>query len=496
MSEIRVPDWPWRIVRELAHEQTVRFWLVGGAVRDMLLERPVHDWDFAVDRDAMVLARAVGDALGGFFFPLDEERGTARVVVRTDGDAPLEIDFALLRANSLQCDLAERDFTINAMAVNESQELVDPLGGKTDLETRCIRAVNEDVFRDDPVRLLRAPRLEAELRFKTESETEAWIRRDAPLAIEPAAERLRDEFVRGLGVSSGSAFVRRLDDLELLDSLIPELTQLKGLSQSHPHRFDVWRHTLWVVEMLQAVVTTVTGSPRPAGSESLRAIPAPAWGQLARRVGQFARPLRQHLAVEVSDRRDRWLLLKTAALLHDVGKPETQSEDDDGIHFYGHESVGARKAASRMRALRFGRDEVLRVRTMIEAHLRPAQLAREREVTRRAIYRYFRDTRDVGVDTILLSLADHLATWGPNLREDRWKRRIETAELLLHHYFERPEESVAPELPVDGNDLMRALDLEPGPEIGRLLDLLREAVAAGQVQTRNEVLELARESVR
>jgi hypothetical protein len=116
-------------------------------------------------------------------------------------------------------------------------------------------------------------------------------------------------------------------------------------------------------------------------------------------------------------------------------------------------------------------------------------------VTRRDIYRYFNDTGEAGVDVVLLGLADHLATWGPNLGEERWRNRLEVAELLLHHYFDQSQEVIAPQLPIDGHDLMGVLDLEPGPEIGRLLDLLREAVAAGQVETREEILDLARDSV-
>lgn len=129
------------------------------------------------------------------------------------------------------------------------------------------------------------------------------------------------------------------------------------------------------------------------------------------------------------------------------------------------------------------------------AHLLPGQLAREERVTRRAIYRYFRDTGDVGVDTVLLSLSDHLATRGADLRERCWARRLDVAELLLFHYFERPEETVNPQLPVDGHDLMDVLELEPGPEIGRLLDLLCEAAAAGEIGTREEAITLARETL-
>lgn len=495
MTKVKLPEWPWGVVSELADERSIKVWLVGGAVRDLLLGRPSHDWDFAVDRDAMALARAVGDVLGGFFFPLDEERGTARVVVEAESNRRLELDFALLRGPSLEADLGARDFTINAMALDQDGELIDPLGGEGDLEARCIRATNDRVFRDDPVRLLRAARLEAELSFATEPETEALLRRDAPLLDDPAVERLREEFVRGLAVPGAAGFVRRLDDLELLVHLLPDLLLLKGLSQSHPHRFDVWQHTLHVVETLEGLFATLAGSPLPQGSEALTALPTSVWGELMRRIGQFATHLQDHLAVNVCDGRDRMLLLKMAALLHDIGKPETQTVDDDGrIHFYGHESAGARRAASLMRALRFSREEALRVRTITEAHLRPAHLARGGTVTRRAVYRYFRDTGDAGVDVVLLSLADHLATWGPNLRGARWAARLEVAELLLYHYFEQPQASVRPQLPVSGHDLMRALDLPPGPEIGRLLDLLREAVAAGEIRTREEALDLARES--
>ena len=494
MNVIRPPEWPWRTVRELARERAIKLWLVGGAVRDILLGRPLHDWDFAVNRDAMGLARAVGDALGGFFFPLDEERGTARVVFETDGSR-LELDFALLRAASLADDLAERDFTINAMALDDHYELLDPLGGRADLEAGRIRATSEHVFRDDPVRLLRAVRLEAELGFETEPRTDAWIRRDATLLGHPAAERLRDEFVRGLAVSGASDFIRRLDDLQLLEQIVPDAVTLKEVPQSRPHRFDVWRHTLRVVETVEGVVATATGEPLPAGLACLASVPAPAWGDLARSISQFARPIQNHLAVEVSDRRDRRLLLKLAGLLHDVGKLETQTMDEEGhMHFYGHESVGARKAATWMRNLRFSRDEVAWIRTITEAHLRPGHLAQAEGLSRRAIYRYFRDTEDAGIDTVLLSLADHLATWGPRLREKCWTNLLRVSELLLYHYFEEREEVIAPQLPVDGYDLMRLLDLQPGPEVGRLLDLLREAAAAGEAETREELLNLARES--
>ena len=511
MTKVLLSDWPWQVVCRLAEERGVRAWPVGGAVRDSLLHRPVHDWDFGVDQDALGLARAVADALGGAYFPLDTERDAGRVVLVAADGARLELDFAALRGadrsaeasteaqpegrsrRSLEADLFARDFTVNALALDETGALIDPTGGQGDLEAGRIRATNEHVFQDDPVRLLRAVRMEAELGFEIEPQTAAWMSRDAPLLALPSAERVRDEFARVMATQRAARHLQRCDEFGLLPYVAPELELLKGVTQSPPHRFDVWRHTLLVVDALEGVVAAVTG--REVGPCVLADVPPVAWGDLARVLGQFAGSVAAHLAVETNGGRNRALLLKMAALLHDVGKPETWSLGEDGrIHFYNHEPVGARMAATRLQALRFGRDEVKRVRVMVEGHLRPAHLARAEKVTRRAVYRYFRATGDAGVEVALLNLADHLATYGPHLQEQRWARRLEVAETLLTHYLERYEETVAPPPLVTGHDLMAELGLEPGPEIGRLLEALREAQAAGEVKTREEALALARQN--
>jgi tRNA nucleotidyltransferase/poly(A) polymerase len=504
---ISLPEWPLKQVRAIAAARGARIWVVGGVVRDALLGRPVHDWDFVVNQDALGLARAVGDALGGAYFPLDKERGAGRVILAAKDDARMELDFAALRGADLEADLVARDLTINAMALDETGALVDPLDGETDLRARRIRATSERAFQDDPLRMLRATRLEAELGFEfdfaIEPQTAAWIRRDALLLALPSAERLRDEFARGMAVPGASAYLQRVDELGLLPRVAPELEPLKTVTQSPPHRFDVWRHTLATVDTVERVIATVTGEPLRSRPHALADVPPAAWGDLARVLSQFSGELREHLAVEFCNGRDRALLLKLAALLHDVGKPETWSEGADGrIHFYGHEPAGARIAAARLQKLRFSRDEARRMHVIVEGHLRPLHLARAKKVTRsgrkekrsgsrRAVYRYFRATGDAGVEIVLLSLADHLATWGPNLQERRWARRLETAELLLSHYFERREETITPPPLVSGHDLMSTLGLEAGPEIGRLIEALREAQAAGEVRTREEALALA-----
>ncbi|HDQ74097.1 MAG TPA: HD domain-containing protein [Chloroflexi bacterium] len=491
--KITLPEWPWQMVRRLARSRQTHVWLVGGAVRDALLERPLHDWDFAVDRGALKLARAVADAFGGAYYSLDVERGTGRVVLRTDAGTQLDLDFARLRGDDLDADLTTRDFTINALALDAAGALLDPTGGLDDLAARRIRATSEGVFRADPVRMLRAVRMAAELGFQIEPQTASWIRRDVVYISEPSAERVRDELVKLLALPGAVEALQRLDAFGLLQPILPELDVLKGVTQSPPHRFDVWQHSLLVLDTLETVVATITEDESPTPS-SIAGVPTAAWSDLARALKRFASDVDQHLAIDVSGGRDRALVLKLAALLHDVGKRETWSQDErDGrIHFYNHEPVGAEIAARRLQALRFSSDEIARVRVMIGQHLRPAHLARAERLTRRAVYRYFRATGCAGVDVVLLSLADHLSTYGPNLQDRRWMRRLSVAEQLLTHCFERYHETIEPPPWLTGHDLMDTFALSPGPQIGRLLETIREAQAAGELQDRESALAFAR----
>jgi tRNA nucleotidyltransferase/poly(A) polymerase len=198
----------------------------------------------------------------------------------------------------------------------------------------------------------------------------------------------------------------------------------------------------------------------------------------------------------LGDDRPALVSLKLAALLHDCAKPGTRTVDEEGrTHFYGHDDAGAPIAAERVRALRFNNIEVDRVRAIIANHMRPQLLAdAESGVTRRAAYRFFRDTREAGVDVLLLALADHIATHGPDVEADRWGRRIQAARTLLADYWTRLAKDVAPPPLVSGIDLMAELGLLQGPRVGELIEAIREAQATGQVTTRQDALDFARKA--
>jgi putative nucleotidyltransferase with HDIG domain len=211
------------------------------------------------------------------------------------------------------------------------------------------------------------------------------------------------------------------------------------------------------------------------------------WDGLVLTLPQYSDALRAHLAVN-----SRWLLLKWTALLHDIGKPSTKTIEDNGrTRFFGHDDVGARLAEERWRALRFSNDEIDRVTGIIGGHMRPHWLA-EAPLTRRAMYRFFRDTKDYGVDILLLSMADHLATHGPDVDLHTWVERLGMIAQMFETYFGQHAEVVAPPPLVNGHDIMQELGLWPGKPIGVILEAIREAQASGEVSTREEALTLAK----
>jgi tRNA nucleotidyltransferase/poly(A) polymerase len=452
-------------------DQDADAYLVGGLVRDQLLGRAVkRDIDLAIDGDASELARAFADRHGGAFYLMDAEHDVARVILRDT-----YIDFAALRGD-VRSDLATRDFSINAMARQiGSDELIDPFHGQRDLREKQIRAVSSTVFHDDPVRLLRALRLIGELDFTLEPRTEDLMRGDAPLMAYASMERARDELCKILAQENPVALLRQADDLGMLGALVPELNALKNVTQSPPHAYDVFEHTLHVVDELVKVqargYTDVTD-------------------------GEFTREMQTHFEKTVSADHTRGVLLRLAALLHDVAKPETRSVDHAGkIHFYEHEPRGAETSSAILRRLRFSNDEIDLVMRTVANHLRPLLLTREAVVTNRAAYRFFRDAGDAGVDVCILALADQRGKTAPQIDHavDGQVRAVLTT--LLDRYFRTPDTVLAPPVLVDGRELMSELKMEAGPRVGELLEAIREAQAEGEVSTREDALAFVRKLV-
>ncbi|MGQ0604345.1 MAG: DUF5678 domain-containing protein [Anaerolineales bacterium] len=466
-------------------------WLVGGTVRDVMLNRRAHDVDFAVDGNGVAVARVVADTLRGAFYPLDAERGTGRVIVRDPEGFIQTLDFATLRGPDIYADLAARDFTLNALAVplGSTDTLIDPLHGQQDLRAKVIRACSPTAIADDSLRSLRAVRHAAELNFRIDKDTRAAIKAEAAALGRVSPERVRDEFIRCLGGPQPAASVRALDLLGLLTHIVPELETLKGVTQSPPHTLDVWEHTLAVVTRLEEVLR-ILGLRHDVDAASDLIL-----GLVSLRLGRYRQQFNEHLSTALSSERPTHWVLMLAALLHDAAKPQTLSVEADGrIRFLNHENLSADLTETVMTRLRFSSDEITHAQTIVANHMRPRQLSREGEPSARAVYRYWRDTSAAGVDIVLLSLADYLGKFGGSPPpQDEWAQHLAGCFRLLEAYFEKRAVNVAPPALLNGNDLMNELGLKPGPELGRLLEAVREAQAAGEVTDRAEALRLVRQ---
>ncbi|MCX6100653.1 MAG: HDIG domain-containing protein [Candidatus Bipolaricaulota bacterium] len=448
------------------------------------------------------------------FYPLDRERDTGRVIVTNEDGTCTPLDFAAFRGpdpypagtmstgsrqrfdklnatarpassgHSLETDILGRDFTLNAIAFNLSDNTIhDPLGGAMDLKEKRLRACSPTAFVDDPARILRGVRLAANFGFHILPETRKAMKAAVGLLGNISPERMRDELSRILDGLQPAACLRALDLLGALDKVLPEFSALKGVVQTPPHVHDVWEHTLATMSHLEAELAALAPDYNPDSASDLLN------GLMVLRIGRYRQQIGENLAAPLTADRSLRSLLFLAALYHDVAKPQTKRADEEGqLRFWDHDQQGAEIAASRARALAMSNDEATHLETIIRNHMRilfhTNRLVREgKPPSRRAVYRFFRDTGPAGVDVCLLTLADMRATYEQTLPQETWSAALEVVRLMLENWFEKPAESIAPTPLVNGDDLMRELNLQPGKIIGDLLETLREAQAMGEVAT-------------
>jgi putative nucleotidyltransferase with HDIG domain len=446
-------------------------WLVGGALRELLAGGTAADLDVAVAGGALDLGRRLAERLEARFVVLDAGRGAGRIVGRS-GDVTLDV--VDLRAPTLEGDLRARDFTVNGLAAavgdllrDGGAVIVDPTGGLDDLRDRVVRPCGPAAITDDPLRALRGVRLALRPGWRLHPSAELAIAAAAPLVASVAPERVRAELVGILAEPGAAGGLRALDRLGVLPALLPESLRMRATEQPLPHRFDVWEHSLHAVEAMD----TLLGS--------LDAL-AP-WGPA----------LRAHLAEALGDGLTRRETLKLAALLHDVAKPETRTEEAGRIRFIGHDAAGAVRVVAIGERLRLSRRASHVLERLVAEHLRPMHLAQVGLVTRRARFRFFQALGDEARDLLLLALADAAALTGDSPLALWAGAGGDLVRTLMAGVDAEAAAAAAPAL-LRGEDVMAAFGLPAGPAVGRLLARAREAQALGLVATREEALALLR----
>lgn len=441
-----------------------RAYLVGGAIRDLLMQRHPTDIDIAVDGEAAAFAGAIANRVRARVVPIGKPDQTTYRVTSRD----MLIDITDLAGASLESDLRRRDFTVNAMAYDlHAHQLIDILGGQADIAARRIRMVAEQAFVDDPLRLLRAFRMAAILDFDIAPETLAAIQRHSPRIDQPAGERLRAELIQLLACPASARQVQTMSDCGLLTCLVPEMQPMQDCRQNTHHDFDVYEHTLRAYVATEACLQSA--------------------GRISRALGKRYQ--------QSPYRRTTGAILKYAVLLHDIGKPDTRRVDADGdVHFYGHAERSANLAEAIHKRLRLSKPECEQARMIIAHHGRPLDLLSARKAGNlgsRGINRLFRECDPWTPEVLLHALGDTLGKKkAPDPAIDLAQHFIKD---LIRDYFDRFRPLADQQPLVSGRDLMDYFGLKPSTLIGDLLNALEEERLAGRITTHKEALNCASE---
>ncbi|MDQ7838530.1 MAG: HD domain-containing protein [Thermodesulfobacteriota bacterium] len=447
----------------------IKICVAGGTIRDVILGREVKDIDLTVSRDAPALAQNFAEIVHGAFILLDDVEKVARVVF-----AGYQIDFAEFRKGSrtLEEDLSLRDLTINAMAVCFAGDelkapltLIDPVGGHADIEGRLIRFISGQGIIDDPLRMLRAYRFAAALDFKIDPASREMTGRYGALIKNTSVERIAYELNALLGAKNSYPALRWMAEDGLFSTICPEIEDMYGVQQYGYHHLDVYGHsflTLYYIEKIEA-------NPADYFPDKYK--------------GEIEEYLR-HDAKSV--------LLKWAALFHDIGKPKTAEENGEKSTFYNHDQVGAAIFANFARRLKWSHKHLEFVEKLIYLHMRPFHLVnvlRSGEVTPRALRRLIREAGDELTGLFVLAMADSLAGIGPAKPDDCEALLVQLFETTLTFYKEKVKPLLTRPRLITGHDLINIFHLEPGPFFKVLMEEMEDAQVEGRVSTRDEALE-------
>jgi len=450
-------------------------WAVGGIIRDTAMDRRVTDIDLVTDKDPIETADRFASQQGLGYVALDDSRHIARIIM---GSKSLfkTVDVSLMQGTSIDDDLRNRDFTINAVAARFDGDcftIHDPLGGLADLESKTLRAVSQTSMRDDPVRVLRARRFENSHNLTPSPEIKKMAADAAHLLADVAGERISQELLYIFREPFSHRAINAMDADGSLDFVFPELSPTRSAPQNQWHHLDVFAHSVETLSQMENIIAN-----------------PPQW------LAQWRKTIDESLCEEVSGGWTRREVLKIAALLHDVGKPGCSALSDDGKRtFYSHEITGAElvtQAATRLRlpgTVRSG------LRILVKNHLRPFNALHEGALSERSVYRFHRDLGPWAVPAVIHAVADAMATQGPAVTEARRLAEWAAAVKALDYAEQARRAPQSREPLLDGRDIMKVFALPEGPLIGRLIALVKEAHAIGEINTSEEAVALVKKEM-
>jgi tRNA nucleotidyltransferase/poly(A) polymerase len=432
-------------------------YLVGGAVRDRLLNKPIRDLDFVLPDDVIPFAKEVADRLNGDYYLLDKDRGAARVILRDLSNERLIVDFTRFQGDSIQDDLGFRDFTITSMAmdINQQHQLIDPYLGAQDIKDGLIRSTTNRSLKDDPLRCIRAVRMAAQLGFRILPDTKDQIREAKDLISEISMERIRDEIFRILDGPHQSGALQSLQVLDIYPILFNR---------------DLTEEQAGILRKLAELWNLLQGEHDQEASASW------ANGLVAHRLGRYRDKIHAHLKHEPVPGRTVYQLSFLLPLMH-----SKDWEYPDQVH----ESV-----SQVLTNIPLSNQERYQLEKASQGSIQFGSLAKSiTGIKPLDVYCYFRDFGPAGIEGIFLALAWFLVSEGQSLQKAGWQEKLDSARFFLEAWWEKHGDWVSPPSLVNGDDLQDEFNVEPGPRIGIMLERLKEAQVAEGIRTKEQALE-------
>lgn len=477
LKSLIIQDPVLKILSNQAARLQKRAYLVGGYVRDLLLGLTPRDADLMFEGEGLseTLGNFIAEKFGSTLVRFEKHMVVYRITVQDR-----QYDIADLHDQNMTDDQLRRDFTINSLAVeigslvqnpNPGEEsILDASTGMIDLHDRIIRINSESVLKDDPLRIVRMFRFKTQLGFEIDPQSLEMSSKYVDQLHKISGERVRDELFQILNRPKSAETLLQMDSIGVLSQLFPTIDEMRGISQNEYHHLDVFDHTMDSIRQLEGVILFDQPAFQP-----------------------FREELLEHIHSEIVPGRKFSALMKLALLFHDIAKPRTRGVRDDGkVTFINHNKLGVDMIEPDLEYLRLSRKERMYIDMMVEGHLRPGFLNPASPTLSRAIFRYFDQYDDWGVDLVVMSVADRLAAQGEKVDDDVNERHDKAAVILLDAYYNRNKILVRPPDLINGDDLMAELNLPPGREIGILLRIVKEAQAAGEVNTKEDAISYAR----
>lgn len=458
-------------IEEISKLTEKDIYMVGGSVRDYLMKKEVIDFDIVTPEDINNLAEKLANIKNGRCINLDKENRVVRVVLNNEHNEKIVIDFCKMKGKDIYEDLSKRDFTINALAVKvedgkiDFSSVIDPYGGIEDIKNGIINEIYENVYLEDPIRLLRAVRLMAELNFDISDKTLELIKKNSYSIKEASGERISNEIFKILALKRSYYYFNFMDKhLNILGKIFPEIEPMKDVGRCKYHVVDSWTHSLHTMRTIEKIIYADNYF-----EDHLR------------------KAYEEHTSKIMTNGHTRIQLIKLAALFHDIGKPKARWVDETGrVRFRGHEIVGEEIMADISDRLRLSNIEKKFLCKIVREHMWPLTLYKTNDVSGRSLYDLFKNFGESTLDIILIGLADIISTRQLLKPHEEMGMYKVHAEYLANNYLTRFKRLEDISSIINGNDILENFDIEDKTIIGDIIDSVKKAVFFGKISLERE----------